>query len=244
MKLSIALTGILNFFLPANCAYCRSPRGGSGVPRFCRQCWSDFAPVRGRLCPRCGKPFGSPEALAHSPAHECHSCRKVQPRFDHAVAAGLFEGPLREAIHLFKYRPLRALGKPLAAWMADQVRFDALPDVAMAVPLHRSRLRQRGFNQALLLAHGISVRFGIPLDHDNLARLRPTRPQVELTGNERIENVRGAFGLRRPQEVAGRNILLLDDVFTTGATLNECAAVLKNEGAATVVAFTLARTME
>jgi ComF family protein len=156
----------------------------------------------------------------------------------------LFEGPLREAIHVYKYRPVRSLGKPLSDWMAGQVNMAVPLDVVMPVPLHRERLRRRGFNQALLLAHGISERFGVPLCYDNLARIRPTRPQVELTGRERAENVRDAFRLLRPCEVGDRKVLLIDDVFTTGATMNECARVLKDAGAASVTVLTLARTIE
>jgi ComF family protein len=235
---------ILDFLLPAACAYCRSPLDAAGPPRFCITCWSDFAPVRGPVCPTCGRPFGSPEALSSSPSHECRFCRDEPPRFDQALAAGLFEGPLREAIHVYKYRPVRSLGKPLSDWMAAQVNMTVPLDVVMPVPLHRTRLRSRGFNQALLLAYGISERFGVPLCYDNLARIRPTRPQVELTVRERAENVRGAFGLQRPGEVAERKVLLIDDVFTTGATMNECARVLKDAGAASVTVLTLARTLE
>lgn len=235
---------ILNILFPASCAYCRSSLGMSKVPRFCEQCWSEFAPVTGESCPRCGKPFASPEALKHSPEHECLSCRKDPPQYDQAIAAGLFEGQLREAIHIYKYRPLPALGSPLAEWMAGQIRFDALPDIVMPVPLHRSRLRHRGFNQALLLAHGIAKSFDLKLDMDTLVRVRRTRPQVELTGMDRAENVKGAFGLRKPGPVQGKGILLIDDVFTTGATMNECCRVLKAAGARSVVAFTLARAAD
>jgi len=238
------LSTILDVLIPSSCAYCRSPVGGSGIPRFCRQCWSDFAPVKGQICPRCGKPFGSPEALTNSPDHECLTCRKVPPYFDQAFAAGLFEGPLREAIHLYKYRPVRALGKPLATWMAGQVSFDARPELVMPVPLHRKRLKRRGFNQALLLASGITRHFDLPLSYDNLVRTRSTRPQVELSGEERTVNVKGAFNILRPGEIGNKGILLIDDVFTTGATMNECARVLKGAGARSVVALTLARTAE
>ena len=200
--------------------------------------------MQGPVCPSCGRPFGSPEALARSPHHECLSCRKEPPYYDQALAAGLFEGPLREAVHVYKYRPLQALGTPLAAWMADQVRMTVPLDVAMPVPLHRMRLRRRGFNQALLLARGISRRFSVPLSYDNLLRTRHTRPQVELSGKERVENVRGAFAVSRPGEVLDRKVLLIDDVFTTGATMNECARVLKEAGAASVTVLTLARTAE
>jgi ComF family protein len=128
--------------------------------------------------------------------------------------------------------------------MAEQVRMTVPLDLAMPVPLHGSRLRQRGFNQALLLAQGVCGRFSVPLSFDNLYRTRHTRPQVELSGRERAENVRGAFAVARPGEVRDRKVLLIDDVFTTGATMNECAKVLKDAGAASVTVLTLARTAE
>ncbi len=234
---------VLNFFLPTACSYCRSSVGDSSVPYFCRSCWSDFSLISGPLCPRCGKPFESPEALSHSPDHECLSCRRQPPRFDQSLSVGEFEGPLREAIHQFKYRPCRSLGAPLGAWMAEGVRMALRPDVVMPVPLHRKRLRQRGFNQSLLLAHGVSERSAILLSFDNLQRIRFTRPQVELSGEERMRNVSGAFALRHPAEVEGKQVLLIDDVYTTGATLSECAEVLKEAGASSVIALTLARTL-
>jgi ComF family protein len=163
--------------------------------------------------------------------------------FDQAVSVGQFEGPLREAIHQFKYRPCRSLGKPLGEWMVDRIKVLASIDMIVPVPLHARRLRQRGFNQSLLLAHRMSKRYGVPLSSDNLLRVRPTRPQVELTGDERIVNVAGAFALLRPFEIETKNIILIDDVFTTGATMNECAGVLKAAGAAQVTAFTLARAL-
>jgi len=240
----IRFHALLDFLFPASCAYCSSPVRESRVPRFCEQCWSDLSPLQGPVCPSCGRAFGSPVALEHSPEHECLACRKDPPRYDQALAAGIFEGPLREAIHVYKYRPLRALGGPLAAWMAEQVRMTVPLDLAMPVPLHRSRLRHRGFNQALLLAQGVCGRFSVPLSFDNLVRTRHTRPQVELSGRERAENVRGAFAVARPGEVQDRKVLLIDDVFTTGATMNECAKVLKDAGAASVTVLTLARTAE
>lgn len=237
-------TRILDFILPAACSYCRSPVRDSGIPHFCRACWTDFSPLEGPLCPSCGRSFGSPESLIDSPEHECSSCRKFPPHYDQALAAGLFEGPLREAIHVYKYRPLQSLGKHLSRWMAGQVTMTIPLDVAMPVPLHKKRLRHRGFNQALLLAHGVSERFRLPLNFDNLIRTRYTRPQVELSGRERAENVRGAFNLIRPADVREKRILLIDDVFTTGATMNECAKVLKDAGAESVTVLTLARTTE
>jgi ComF family protein len=234
---------ILDFLLPSPCSYCHEPVGDSRVPHFCATCWDDFDPIFGPVCTLCGKPFDSPETLSYSPAFQCSSCRTSPPLFDQALSVGYFEGPLREAIHQFKYRPCRSLGTPLGAWMADRVRMLLNIDMIMPVPLHPKRLRQRGFNQALLLAHRINVRHDIPLVYDNLARVRPTRPQVELTGEERVKNVAGAFSLRFPEIVEDKHILLIDDVFTTGATMNECAAVLKRAGAKQVTACTLARAI-
>jgi ComF family protein len=197
----------------------------------------------GPVCPVCGIPFESPETLLHSPEHQCRACRQTPPTFDQALSTGQFEGPLREAIHQFKYRPCRSLGRPLGDWMADRIRLVGNVDIIMPVPLHIKRLRQRGFNQALLLAHRLSKRYNIPLSCDNLARVRPTRPQVELTGDERIKNVRGAFALHKPGAVEARHVVLVDDVFTTGATMNECAIVLKKCSAAQVTVLTLARAI-
>ncbi len=239
----IMVNRLLDFLLPSTCSFCRSPVGDSEAPFFCSACWNDFYEFAGPVCPSCGRPFDSSETLLHSPEHRCSDCRKSPPLFDQALSAGQFEGPLREAIHQFKYRPCRSLGKPLGDWMAKQARLLAAVDMVMPVPLHIRRLRQRGFNQALLLAHRVSVSYKAPLSYDNLVRVRPTIPQVELRGNDRIKNVQGAFALRRPGKVKGKRIILIDDVFTTGATMNECAAVLKNADASQVTAFTLARAV-
>lgn len=234
---------LLDFLLPSNCSFCRSSIGDSKVPFFCSTCWNDFYALAGPVCPSCGRPFDSPETLLHSPEHRCRDCRQSPPLFDQALSVGQFEGPLREAIHQFKYRPCRSLGKPLGDWMAKRVKLLTTMDMVMPVPLHIRRLRQRGFNQALLLANRVSAWHGMPLSYDNLVRVRPTKPQVELRGNDRIKNVEGAFSLRRPGQVKGKRIIVVDDVFTTGATMNECASVLKNAEASQVTAFTLARAV-
>ena len=237
------LRRFFDLVLPSSCAYCNSPIEDSAVPFFCSACWNDFSVLPGPFCPSCGRPFDSSEALSHSPTHECRTCRLQPPRFDQALSVGYFEGALREAIHQFKYRPCQALGKPLGAWMCGNIRVLTSIDIIMPVPLHRTRLRQRGFNQALLLACPLSMAGPISLCYDNLWRIRPTRPQVELSGDDRIKNVAGAFALRRPLDVCGLSVLLVDDVFTTGATLNECADVLKIAGAGSVTALTLARAL-
>ncbi len=243
MTVAGVLRSFIDVLFPAACATCGSPVGASRIPHFCTSCWSDFSLLPGALCPRCGRPFGSPAALTHSPEHACRFCREEPPVFDQALAVGQFEGSLRDAIHLYKYRPSRALGRHLGAWMAANVRLGRGIDLLMPVPLHSRRLRERGFNQALLLGHEVAQAHGIPLSIDSLARIRPTRPQVELSGAERVRNVAGAFAIRPSCAVDGRSVLLVDDVFTTGATLNECARVLKERGAGRVLALTLARAV-
>jgi ComF family protein len=237
------LSRLLDFLLPTACKYCNNPVGDSGIPFFCSTCWSDFSVMSGPLCPRCGRPFESSETLTHSPDHLCLACRQSLPVFDQALSIGYFEGPLREAIHQFKYRPCRSLAKPLALWAAGNMRPVQGIDIILPIPLHTTRLRERGFNQALLLADYLGKTFNIEVCFDNLKRTRPTKPQVELTGAERIKNVAGAFGLTRPGDIAGRAVLLIDDVFTTGATMNECARVLKAAGCPRLAALTIARAV-
>lgn len=232
---------LLDFFLPTACSYCNGSVKDSGIPFFCSACWADFLVMPSPFCQKCGTPFDSPEALSHSPDHCCMHCRKNQPLFDQAVSVGLFEGSLREAIHQFKYRPCRALAAPLAKWMTGNLKSIDDVDLIMPIPLHSVRLRQRGFNQSLLLAHELSVNFSIPLSYNNLLRVLPTKPQVELSGEERIKNVQNAFALAHPEEASEKSILLIDDVFTTGATINECTRVLRNAGSTVVRALTLAR---
>jgi ComF family protein len=116
------------------------------------------------------------------------------------------------------------------------------PDVIIPVPLHRSRLRSRGFNQAVLLGELFSSRLSIPMQLDGLERIRPTEPQIELSAEDRRNNVKGAFAVKRPDRIQGKRILLLDDVMTTGSTVNECAKVLNKAGADAVIVATIART--
>jgi len=218
-------------------------------PFFCNHCWAGIRPIPLPVCPCCGEPFASSVAIEYSPGHLCGECRNRPPAFDSARAAGYYQGVLVEAIRLFKYQAKTKLSRYLAARMYDEARkiYDASGnlqggfDAVLPVPLHPVRLKQREFNQALLLAHGLSRELGLPLLFDVLERSRWTRPQVELDGEERRKNVRKAFSVKRPEQVSGLRVLLVDDVYTTGATVNECAKVLKKAGAKAVHVMTLAR---
>jgi ComF family protein len=179
--------------------------------------------------------------LSHSPDHQCGDCREKPPKFDRAVSAAVYENALAEAIHLFKYSKKANWSRPLGRLLCTRVADFGKLDVILPVPLHSKRLRQREFNQSLLLAREVSLASGIPLQVDNLRRMRWTLPQIELNGDERRKNVRGAFEVIRPDRVQDQSVLLIDDVYTTGATVNECARVLKRAGAETVNVLTVAR---
>jgi ComF family protein len=150
---------------------------------------------------------------------------------------------LRDAIRLFKYQGKVALANALGSLMSEALPLPLEVDLLMPVPLHPSRLKEREFNQSLLLADRINCRLRLPLSYGNLIRVRQTQPQTALSRRARLRNLRRAFVVLRPEEVAGKRILLVDDVATTGTTANECAKALRRAGAADVYVGTLARTI-
>jgi len=160
--------------------------------------------------------------------------------FDAVYCFGSFEGPLRELIHLFKYAGMKALAKPLGAQLAAALPRDQRFDVVVPMPLHWKRRWQRGFNQSELLARFTARRCGVPMINA-VRRVRATRNQAGLSNAKRRGNVSGAFGVAKPDAIAGRRVLLIDDVMTTGATASACARVLKRAGATSVAVLTLAR---
>jgi ComF family protein len=164
-----------------------------------------------------------------------------------ARALGAFEGSLQEAIHRWKYEGKTYLTPFFAEWIAEGLNRYWKPgslDLLIPVPLHPSRLRERGFNQALLLARGLSRRTGIPYRKKILQKKKPTVPQVNLGGAERERGVRGTFYVADKEELLGASVLLIDDVYTTGATVNECAKVLLEGGAERVDVLTLAHAIK
>lgn len=185
------------------------------------------------LCRRCGAELDSPRA-----ACGCRGRLRALARLRSAVA---YEGPVESAVHRFKYQGWRRLAAPLAQLLAERVVIEGLASaMVVAVPLHPDRHRQRGYNQAELLAREVRRSLVLPEPAGCLVRTRPTLPQV---GNDRIhrwQNVRGAFAWRGPP-LEGRSLMVVDDVATTGATLEACAAALRSAGAGPVVGLTVAR---
>lgn len=243
------LLPIINLLYPTACAICNCKTSD----HLCPSCWDKVEFLKPPLCPKCGKPFISDISLSQSPDHLCSECRTIKTYFDKAIAVGPYEGTLSGAIHLFKYKHKKGLSRPLGKIMVDYIKsnpslFPTEPVevsslVVLPVPLHPKRLRDREFNQSLVLAKEISKAFRIPLIIENLHRIRWTRPQIELKGEDRLMNVKGAFSLKYPKTIEGKSLLLIDDVYTTGATVRECSKVLKKAGAEKVYIFTLARVV-
>ncbi len=230
--------------LPADCAACGNALTDDPVPFFCRQCWSRIAPLDELSCPRCHVPFASTAAVSHSPSHLCGGCRSRRPAFTEAWSLYPYSPPLRDAICLFKYKGKLALIDSLAALMLAALPRSLAVDLIVPVPLHPARLREREFNQSLFLADRLSRHLGVPLSYTNLTRVVHTNAQTTLSRRARLTNLRKAFLVTSPDEIQGKRILLVDDVYTTGATVNECAKVLRKAGAGPVYAITLARTLD
>ena len=236
------LTGIADVIFPPRCLTCGVIMDSHGPLPFCPPCSAGIRFIRSPLCPSCGIPFASPEGEDHL----CGECLVTERPYAVARAVGYYEETLLTAIHLFKYRGRTGIGEVLGKIMADFAGgiWDMnVFSLILPVPLHRKRLRERGFNQAVILARELSKKFSIPLDFTALRRKVPTAPQVGLGREERSANVRGAFAVRKPERIADRRILLVDDVFTTGSTLAECAGVLMRAKAEAVAVLTLARAV-
>jgi len=229
------------FFLPPQCPCCEKflEEGQQG---FCSKCLSEIHWIESPYCSVCGIPFISKEVESH-PCGVCVTHRKY---FTMARALGTYEGSLQEAIHHWKYEGKTNLTPFFAEWLAEGLKRYWEPDsldLLIPVPLHTQRLRERGFNQALVLVKELSRRTGIPYRKTTLQKKKPTVPQVTLSGAERGKGLRGAFHVIGKEELVGKSALLVDDVYTTGATVNECSRVLRRGGAKRVDVLTLAHAI-
>ncbi|MDD2852228.1 MAG: ComF family protein [Desulfuromonadaceae bacterium] len=231
---------LLDIAFPPLCHICHAFIPNAETVHICPDCHAHLPRVLSPLCPLCGIPF---DGAGHD--HCCGKCLLHRPRFDVARAPFLYEGSVRDLIHSFKYNRRTHLRYPLALLTLEGIKqflAESSPQLIVPVPLHRSRLRQRGFNQAVLLGRVLSKKLSLPMVPDALTRTRATVPQIGLSAAERRTNVTGAFTVKKNRAVEGKRILLLDDVMTTGSTMDECAGGLKKAGAAAIIAVTIART--
>jgi ComF family protein len=230
----------LDFVFPPRCPACAERTKHVAL---CDTCAAAIAPARSPLCPSCGESFpGS------GPDHCCSRCLRRSPHFARARACALYchdrHSPLIDVLHRFKYGRDVTLAPVLGAFLADHCPLPDDHDLVIPVPLDLERLRWRGFNQAAVLARVLAARRRRPLRPMALQRCRVTPPQVGLGEDERRRNIAGAFAVRDRAAVRRRTILLVDDVMTTGATVDECAKTLRRAGARRVDVAVLARAAD
>ena len=224
------IRSIFNRFYPRNCLLCSAP---AGVNTLCRACAAELPWHHQPQCPQCATP--TPDGL------RCGACLKHPPAFDRTHAALAYAFPLDQMIPRLKYHGQLAIAPVLGECLAEAVAAAPRPDRLMAMPLHASRIRERGFNHASEIARTVASQLGLPLDLDSCRRIRDTPPQMGLKHDARRRNVRGAF--TSSGEVAGQHVALVDDVMTTGTSLDELAATLKRAGAREVTCWVVARTL-
>lgn len=229
-------SSILEFFLPRLCLFCGAAVGEEAAVAVCPECKGQIEWVASPLCTCCGAVFASRDGADRV----CGDCQAEPPPFTRARAAAIYDGPAAQAIKRFKFNRQMAFLPVMQHWLQSPLCLELVrsADLIVPVPLHPKRLKQRGFNQALLLARAFPQG---TVAREALARVRHTVPQVELKPKERRDNVKGAFAVPDPALVKSKNILLLDDVYTTGATVRECAKVLRRAGARQVDVVTVAR---
>ena len=230
---------LLAVLLAPRCAACAELLDRPTLGPVCSRCWNSILPLTPPLCDLCGDPLPS-WRIVSIPQARCARCRRLARSIDRSRAIGAYDGALRSIVHALKYDGRRSLAKPLGALMRARGT-DVLggADLAVPVPLHPSRRRERGFNQAEDLARQV----GLPII-SAIRRVRRTPAQADLPAAKRHGNVKGAFALNREsRRVFDKVVVLIDDVSTTGATLDACARVLKQAGAREVRALTAARVV-
>jgi ComF family protein len=248
-----AAESLFSVLFPSDCRLCGLPLLNISRLPVCLDCLDRLEPLGGKICSICGERVLSSYVLTDPDGlRRCPVCRRIERPFERAVAYGSYDEGLRELIHLLKYNGVRPaagiLGRMLAEAIAviepefEQATVDVVP-----VPLFQGKRHQRGFNQAELVAWSAVKTYAserLQLAPDLLHRTRDTHSQIGLTSHQRRENMRGAFAVPHTADVKGREILLVDDVYTTGTTVTECARVLRRAGASRVWVATVARTLK
>jgi ComF family protein len=233
-----AFQKFLDFVLPARCLMCgRVLAGSDGV---CADCFNTIDFVDEPKCAFCGRPFEFMPGRRGNPV--CVKCLRSKPRFDSCVSAVIYSEGAKKIILPFKHGDKTNLAKFMAGVMvARGSGLIGKCNVIMPVPIHLFRMLKRKYNQAALLARFVGKSSGKPVFYNALVRKRSSPPQGHMGEKERIRNVKGVFAVKSRAKLKGLKVLLIDDVFTTGATVNECAAVLKKAGASRVYVLTFAR---
>jgi ComF family protein len=252
--ISRAAEGLFSVLFPSDCRICDLPLLNISRLPVCPDCIDGIHPISGKVCSICGE-----RVLSAYAEHDldgllqCPVCRRIDRPFERAVAYGSYDGGLRELIHLLKFNRVRPAASVLGRMLADTfVPLDLIVGggtiLVIPVPLYKGKRRQRGFNQAEMIVRAALKAYPrqnrFQLASHILLRTRQTHSQIGLTSHQRRENLRGAFTVAGAAEIAGREVVLVDDVYTTGTTASECARVLRRAGATKVWVATVARTLK
>jgi len=238
-----ALASVL---FPAPCRICGKLLENAGRIPFCADCLGALSPIAGPICERCGRPFVSPVVSEGAAPPLCGVCRKNLYDFDLARSYALYTPKVAGAVLLLKYEEMAPLGRLFARRLLGLVQSNEeqfAVDLVVPVPLHPARLRERGHNQAELIARPLARQLGLPCRSYLLVRIRPRPDKLRLTLRERWRSVRGAYAICEGRRVDNLRVLLVDDVMTTGATLDACSRALRRAGASSVAAVTVARAL-
>ncbi len=225
------------FLYPAKCRVCKTSLEVASIPYICANCWRDIQFLEPPWCDICGTP--NVDGL-------CDECATSPPRYGKLRSIALYQTTLQQAIHLFKFEKKKVFAQPLIRLINAHIPTDCAVteyDFILPVPIHKKRLRERGFNQATLLAKGIAQAEGVPVLTDALVRHRHTVAQSSLDMEARQHNIVGAFEIRKPEVIHNKRLLIIDDVFTTGATVREAVNELWKADPAEIDVLTLARTL-
>lgn len=230
---------IIEVLFPKNiaCLLCNKELSENTHYSMCNKCLQALPKNNGKTCAKCGEQINSQSKY-------CLRCKSQKPKFTQCFSPLLYQKPVTTLIKNFKYNNKRYYSETLGNFLVESYVLNNLNcDLVFPVPLHEKRQNERGFNQAELLANQLVKQLHIPISTDALKRVKHTQTQTSLTKTERAENVKKAFVVTQKELVKDRTILLVDDVYTTGSTLNECAKVLFKAGAKEVYCLTLAHTM-
>ena len=227
------LNNLLNLLFPSKCPVCQNRSDNYLYNPLCTSCWKGIERYSGPACGICGLPAISIHTTL------CESCMKAMPPFARALYYGIYEGALKEAIHLLKFNGVKRLSKPLGLLLLEL----PLPEVdgIVPVPMHHKSLKQREFNQTAAIAVHLSKKLRVPLMQDVLKKTKETLPQTDVGRQERLRNLKNAFSASG--KITGLDLLLVDDVITTGATVYGCAKALMKGGANSVTVIAIARSM-
>lgn len=252
LSLTAAADGLFAVLFPASCRFCAVPLTRLSSLPVCASCLQRVTAIRDSVCSICGERIPAGRAAHPDFGLICFACSQERPAFTRAATYGSYDEGMRDLIHLLKYERVRpaaaVLGRMLAEAIATLSPDFAADPVVVPVPLFPAKRRQRGFNQSEMIARaalkihpaGLHVAPNVSV----LVRRRDTMSQTGLTPAQRRENIRGAFAVVRPVDIAGRDVLLVDDVMTTGTTASECARVLRRAGAERVYVATVARVLK